>query len=224
MVERQEITGMCPHGNFPNGCELCEQIPESTETGDLDLRNREIIEEILVSGSDSDLKKLREHYKLSEGQIDRFRHFARLRNKVHESMSLELQERLELHSEPTHEELALGTYIENIEPQVRDTVLNLRKKGYSTWESGFMGVEGEQRISFTEELPTDYQPSAQLITRLGEQGVTLNVESTNISFTTEQKLALDEMRHIWEEIEADLPTLEGPAKPSVLPSATAFRE
>jgi hypothetical protein len=41
------------------------------------------------------------------------------------------------HAEPTSEELSAGAYKEMIEPQCRDAIFAMRKKGYSTFSSGF---------------------------------------------------------------------------------------
>lgn len=49
----------------------------------------------------------------------------------------DLRERKQNNPIPTIEELKMGCFIEQIEPQVRDAVMILRKKGYDTVESGF---------------------------------------------------------------------------------------
>lgn len=222
--ERQRAAGVCSHGNF-SPCRVCDgENSETREPHETDLENHENIERILVSGTDSELAKLRDHYKLDQIQIERLCHYARLRSSVHDEMTLELHTRLDQDPNPTEGELEAGTFIENIEPQVRMAVLDLRKKGYSTWESGFMGVEGEQRISFEEELPANFKPSTQLVESLVEKGVVLQIEPSAISYTTDRILSVEEMKDIWSNIQEEIPALDKPAKQSTLPNAVAFRE
>ena len=78
--------------------------------------------------------------------------FDQLRTDTHANMRLEYARRIEINPVPTREELSLGMYVENLEPQVRAAALLMRAKGYPTTASGFshghstwriIGVEGE---------------------------------------------------------------------------------
>lgn len=64
------------------------------------------------------------------------------------------------------EEYRAGTYKESIESQVRDAVFELRKKGYSTMESGFRDlVTGSQYIGINREVGIDSQTITESINK-----------------------------------------------------------
>lgn len=69
--------------------------------------------------------------------------FTRLRDRSHICVFRELEKRLQEEPEATQEELDMGAYIQELEPQVRHAVLDLRRKGYQTHSSGFCGQHGE---------------------------------------------------------------------------------
>lgn len=70
--------------------------------------------------------------------------FYSLRKRLHIIMEEEVNTRLELGNwQPTDVELDLDAYLEELEPQVRDAVLILNQKGYSTLSSGFYGKHAE---------------------------------------------------------------------------------
>ncbi|MBI2473701.1 hypothetical protein HYV70_04070 [Candidatus Uhrbacteria bacterium] len=220
-------TEMCDHGNFSGTCHLCQSVSRPESSGGeaiKDLGNHQIIEQILVSGTEAEREVLCKRYGLSQEQLDHFRYFAVLRNSTLSKMEEDLEQRLLKDPQPTPEELALGTYIENIEPQVRAAISTLRQKGYSTWESGFYGIEGEQRISFQEDFLKDFIPSSEFVQALTKKGVVLDVEPSSISFTTQRKSSLEEIEDAWKEIVANLPSFVSLAQPSSLPNAVDFRE
>ena len=62
---------------------------------------------------------------------------AHLRDAVYAAMEVELQDRITYNPDPSDEELRLGAYVEHLEPQVRDSIMILRAKGYNTASSGF---------------------------------------------------------------------------------------
>lgn len=49
--------------------------------------------------------------------------WASLRKRVHEQQMIEIAERIRTNPQPTDEELAIGAFAEEIEPQARDAVL-----------------------------------------------------------------------------------------------------
>jgi hypothetical protein len=66
--------------------------------------------------------------------------FTRLRRQVHVSMKVEEQIRLKENPKPSEEELHMGAFKEWLEPQVRDAMSMMFKKGYATQSSGFDGI------------------------------------------------------------------------------------
>jgi hypothetical protein len=65
--------------------------------------------------------------------------FARLREKVQWEMTLQLHDRRQNNPQYTPEEESIGVYLEQLEPQVREAVLEFNRKGYRTISSGFSG-------------------------------------------------------------------------------------
>lgn len=184
-----------------------------------DLTNEDIVTQILESGSDKELERLREFHNLTSERVELFRAFARLRKETHEQMQQELDERKEKNPIATEEELNMGGYQESVEPQVREAVLSLRRKGYTTFESGFHGFNS-QKISFEK----DHLVPEELIDKLKIEGVNIEIKPNSISFSCNQYLKLDEIKKIWDQIEQSLPDLEKPAEPCNLEQAKSFRE
>jgi hypothetical protein len=77
---------------------------------------------------------------------ERHKQFAQLRRETHERMEKKLAERLHTNPIPTETELRLGTFLEALEPQVRDAVAEMNGKVYSTNSSGFWGKYEDQQI------------------------------------------------------------------------------
>jgi len=71
---------------------------------------------------------------------------ARLRKAVHNQQEKELAERKRTNPQKSHEEAMLGVYVEELEPQVRGAVLELNRKGYPTYSSGFGGEQSELQV------------------------------------------------------------------------------
>ncbi len=189
------------------------------QPGEKDLTNEDVVTQILESGSDEELERLREFHNLTPEQIELFRAFIRLRKKTREQMQQELKKRIKENPVATEEELGMGIYQESVEPQVREAVLNLRRKGYTTYESGFSGFNG-QKISFEK----NHLVPEELIDRLKIEGINIKIKPNSISFSCDQYLELDEIKKIWDQIEQSLPELGKPAEPCNLPLAKFFRE
>lgn len=72
--------------------------------------------------------------------------FSELRRKVHAQCLIDLGKRL-MHSslKPTLREIGIGSFLEDLEIQVREAVLEMNRKGYCTWSSGFYGKKSEKQ-------------------------------------------------------------------------------
>lgn len=189
------------------------------QPGEKDLTNEDVVTQILESGSDEELERLREFHNLTSEQVELFRAFFKLREKTHEQMQQELKKRIKENPVATEEELGMGGYQESIEPQVREAVLNLRRKGYTTYESGFHGFNS-QKISFEK----NHLVPEELIDKLKIEGVNIEIKPNSISFSCDQYLELDEIKKIWDQIEQNLSDLEKPTEPCNLPQVKSFRE
>jgi len=189
-----------------------------------DLRNEEIVASILENGTPEELESLRLFYKLTPEQIELWRKLAKLRGRTHRRMEKEAKKRIEENPLTTKEELSLGTYKEWIELQVRETVFNLRRKGYTTYQSGFSDLGREQRISFEKNHLKNFQLPKELIRQLERKGVSLKIEPDSISFKLNRYLKLNEIKEIWGRIERNLPDLKQPVEPCKTSAADFFRK
>jgi hypothetical protein len=116
----------------------------------------------------------------------------------------------------------MGVYCEYIEPQVLEAVLNLRKKGYSTYESGF-GDFDSQMISFEEEHLKDFDFPQSLYQDFENQDVKIIVQPNQVKLKFSSFKNLEEIKKLWDKIEAALPDLGKSAKPCELKQAEVFR-
>lgn len=85
--------------------------------------------------------------------------FDKLRLDAHDKMKQDFDRRLAANPTPTTQELSLGTYVENLEPQVRDATMALREKGYHTSSSGFFGSDDSWTTIGADNQNRTYHPS-----------------------------------------------------------------
>lgn len=71
---------------------------------------------------------------------------ALLRRTVHQQQTTELERRKRENPQKSKEEMTLGVYVEELEPQVRSAVLELNRKGYPTYSSGFYGKRSDLQV------------------------------------------------------------------------------
>ena len=180
-----------------------EMPPTTPPPGD-DYANEDTVDEILAGDDAARLAGLRAHF-LKEGVGEKTFELGmqaqHLRKKLHDEADRELEKRLETNPNPSAEEYAMGAFIEIIEPQVRDAVLTLRRKGYNTQGSGFWGpisqsVYGDK--DFLKEVP------AEVREKLAQEGVT--VEDDKAYFDCNE-IDFEKIKKKWDEIAAALPDL-----------------
>lgn len=152
-------------------------------------------------------------------QVDAKREqFQRLRQEVLVQIERETMERIAQNSTPTDEEVRVGAFREMLEPQCRDAVFAMRRKGYATESSGFGGTHGEvQQIDGNFEIDgaTEEQLRAMGVTvhRSGDPGEIL-AWNTALRFTPDQPDPAA-LRTKWDAVAALLPDRGQPAEPSV---------
>lgn len=160
-----------------------------------ELRNAEVIERILVSGSDDEMKELQELHGATPEQMETLRHYARLRDSVHHK---------ELHVDrpKTPEEEQVGIYFDYIEPQVLEAVRTFTKKGYKTYYSGFEQQGGAQTMWFeggkdlTESFPQDVKDEIE-----GRWNVKISFKPGEVWVDCmAAKLNIEELTEIWNKI------------------------
>lgn len=185
--------------------------------------NEDYARKVLEDGGEGDLSRLRRFQGWSEEETERYCHFSRLRRATLDNMRIDLERRKEDNPEPTAEELSLGAYTEQIEPQVREAVLSLRRKGYPTCYSGFSGFGNKQTVRL-EEGNLEGLDAKELIGSFADRGILLSISSDEIEMTFDKEANLPEITEFWREISEAAPDQGHPAPDCRLGSAKNFRK
>ena len=153
---------------------------------------------------------------------ERRRVFRELRLKTHAEMELDVADRIKNNPKPTEEEILAGTFREEIEPQVRDAVFELRRKGYSCSSSGF-GGEGADAQAIDGYFEVDENTKK----KLEELGVSVQPSSLGEGYTEitmrPSSPDLAKIAEIWNKVAEVLPDQGRPADPSISGGAEEFR-
>lgn len=188
-----------------------------------DFNDEEVVSQILENSNSKDQKKLAAFKKWKPEQIELYGNFAKLRKKTLEKIDLELEKRREEKPIADNEELNMGIYKEQIEPQVRETVLNMRRKGYTTYESGFYWLNN-QIVSFEKDHLKKFSLPQGIVENLESKDINIEIKPNSILLTLNKYLELDEIKKVWDEIERALPDLGRPALKCNIEATKSFRE
>lgn len=144
--------------------------------------------------------------------------FQRLRQETLTRVEQETTERIAQNPTPTEEETRAGAFREMIEPQCRDAMFAMRRKGYATESSGFGGTHGEvQQIDGNLEIDAETEARLRaigvIVHRSGDPGEVL-AWRTALRFTPD-RADPDAMRATWNAVAALLPDRGVPAEPGV---------
>ena len=125
-------------------------------------------------------------------------------------MYRELRERVDRNPAPTEEELSLGSYLEALEPQVRDAVREMRRRGYVTNSSGFYGYDHAAQV-----VEGDFELPAAVAADLGRIDVEVERQRriTLVRFYPDDA-DLEEIRERWDRVAALFPDLGRAAPPT----------
>lgn len=191
--------------NFRIGEKLSEHLRTRDEQGDMIGFNEDLVSGILAKGDQGELKDLlifwqENGWQITDKEIEIFSYYQKLRQQVHKDREGAFKKRKTDALEKTEEELLLGCYLEELEPQVRQAVLGLNVKGYKTQGSGF-GPENIQKIYCADEQFAAVKFSNDLLSELKVQSVDLEVKPKSITLCLNKKLSLNEVRNIWKKIE-----------------------
>lgn len=139
--------------------------------------------------------------------------FASLREKVLREQKEEVEKRRSLNPIPNEEELSAGAYREEIEPQCREAVFVMRRKGYDTWSSGFsFGNKFGNRQVLEGNLKFD-QPTRELLKKHGYIVYTTKWERYHSLNFRPQNPDLQGITAKWNKLADLLPELGHPALP-----------
>ncbi|MFH1426310.1 MAG: hypothetical protein ABIG66_02650 [Candidatus Kerfeldbacteria bacterium] len=155
--------------------------------------------------------------------------FAQLREKTLAEVEMETEARIASNPTPTEEEIRVGAFREMIEPQIRDALFEIARKGYSTESSGFWGGHGE--IQCLDGLMELDEETAHAIRQLGMEVEIGPIESepgrseqfAKISFRPPNP-DMAYMKKMWDHLAEALPDRGHPASPSTSGGSDDFRE
>lgn len=175
---------------------------------------------ILVTPSESPVAvEFRRKYVPKDPLLQRQRLFERLRYSVQIIILKDIKRRRVKNPKPERIESCLGLFIEELEPQVRQAVLELNRKGYSIDTSGFMSNPCDQMIE------GDFQLEDTTIQKLKKVGA---IVETNVSGYTKLQFSPNEadtqkIKKRWNEIVSLIPDMNQKAPPSMTRKAREFR-
>ena len=161
----------------------------------------------------------RRKYVPKDPNLQKKRLFERLQYSTQRKIDNDVKLRKTQNPHPNNLESRLGFFIEELEPQVREAVLKMNKKGYSTDVSGFMDNTCEQMIE------GDFLLEEKSIKKLEAFGVT--VETNPSGYTRLQFIPgeadIKKIKKQWDKIVSLLPDKKRIADASMTRQAREFR-
>ncbi len=148
--------------------------------------------------------------------------FSELREQSHTQIERETAERIKSNPKPSEDEINAGAFPEMLEPQVRDAVFEMRKKGYATESSGFGGKTGE-----VQSIDGYFEIDEKTERALRDLGVQVGRDEgfgpkyAFLRFTPDEP-SLEKIKAKWDEIAELLPDRGQQAELSVSGHAEEF--
>ncbi len=163
--------------------------------------------------------KFRRKYVPKDPLLQEKRLFERLQYSIQKKIENDIKKRIVKKPHPDNLESRLGFFVEELQPQVRNAVLEMNIKGYSTDVSGFMDNPCHQMIEGDFQLEEKIQNAMQAI------GAT--VETNPSGYTRIQFKAgeanIKKIKKKWDKIVSLLPKKNQAASPSMTRKAREFR-
>ena len=154
--------------------------------------------------------------------------FSKLREQTHQAIERETNERIKNNPTPTEEEILVGAFNEMIEPQVRDAVFELHKKGYATESSGFGGEHWQTQsldgyFEIDDETKQKIEEAGAKVLKGKDLGLPGQEEEYNYIQFNPDNPDINEIKSTWDNIVSLIPSKEQPAPPSISGHSEEFR-
>lgn len=174
------------------------------------MQNEDEIVALLEGNDTMQQRALAEMRGWAPERLDRLRHFAGLRRKAIDTGRAELLARRAVTPKLTdpgssQQERALGVYVEQIEPQVREAVRTLVGKGYWPTYSGFNQVDGPQIIKMANVDVGGLALTSEASERLKALGFSIELRGRDVLLHTEKLPELNEIKQAWDVAANGLP-------------------
>lgn len=160
-------------------------------------------------------KYIPEHVNLQKQRL-----FEKLKYSTQRKIEKDIKKRKAKNTHPNRVEITLGLFFEEIEPQVKQAILKLNKKGYSTDVAGFMDNSCDQMIE------GDFQLDEKTVKKLETDGVLVETNPsgyTRLQFSPQDANIL-KIKKKWNKIVSLLPDKNQAASPSMTRKARDFRK
>ncbi|OGG03540.1 hypothetical protein A2W14_03065 [Candidatus Gottesmanbacteria bacterium RBG_16_37_8] len=161
----------------------------------------------------------RRKYVSKNPKLQKQRSFDRLIFNIQTNVEKNIKKRKKINPHPSIVESKLGIFIEELEPQVRQAVLKMNKKGYSTDLSGFVKNSCDQMIE------GDFQLPEKIVKKLNNLGI--KVESNPSGYTrlqfSPQYADIKKINKQWNKIVSLLPSKNKNAGLSMTRKSREFR-
>jgi hypothetical protein len=164
--------------------------------------------------------QFRRKYVPEDPHLQKQRVFEKLQYATQKKVATDVKKRKAENIHPNTIELVLGLFVEELEPQVRQAVVLLTQKGYSTDTSGFMDNPCDQMIEGDFQLD---EPTGKNLKALGVTVETNPSGYTRIRFSPEEA-NIAKIKRKWNEIVSLFPQKKEMTSPSMTRKARDFRE
>lgn len=209
-----------------NGSKSLIFWPEKATLPDIKARWMQVVNTLPDKGRltapymSDDAISFRRKYIPEDPHLRNQRLFERLKYKVQRKVEIEIKRRQKENSHPNKIELILGLFIEKIEPQVRQAIIAMNKKGYSTDKSGFMDNPCDQMIEGDFQLD---EKTKRVLKTLGVQVETNPSGYTRLQFSP-READIAKIKRQWNKIVSLLPNKNQTASISMTREARDFRQ
>lgn len=155
--------------------------------------------------------------------------FQKLREEVVAQTDRDFEKRAEENPTPTDLEVRIGTFIEGLEPQVRNAVIAMAEKGYGTESSGFYGVHGEiQQIDGNFSIDTETKKALSALGAYVKTGKELGFPGLGAAYAGigfyPATPDLKDITETWDQIAAILPQNDPTDVVSISGASDDFRK
>lgn len=208
-----------------NGSKSIIFWPEKATLDEIKAKWMQIIDTLPDKGNlsspsmSTDAISFRRRYIPEDPQLRNRRLFERLKYNTQRKIDIYIKRRKVKNPHPNKIESMLGLFIEELEPQVRQAILTLNKKGYSTDVSGFMDNSCDQMIE------GDFQLDEKTISMLQTVGVKVETNPSNYTRLQFSPLEADisKIKRKWNKIVSLIPEKNQVASISMTRKARDFR-
>jgi hypothetical protein len=184
---------------LPDGDPLKEQILDFfVRRSDVENEYNYILSKLSDAERENYPNRIREVLKDSHTFIKKMERFFTVQDIHQSERQLHQENRL-----ATPEEYEMGVYLEFLEPQVREAMVTLNKKGYKTFRSGFS--EKDPKDQFVDVYNAEVEVPEDLVKSLEERGVEVRIENfddrTTVTLHPQENgkvIRLEEWKEIWD--------------------------